>query len=88
MATKRIRQVWMYLSAPEKKGEPEKVAAVALSGTDPANPDLTTINEPLIATDQAKLALMRPVAESLAKRLGRKLTLARFTCRDDIEEVG
>jgi hypothetical protein len=42
---------------------------------------------PLVAADQARLDDLRPIARQLASAYGMKITVARFTRREDIETI-
>lgn len=42
---------------------------------------------PMVAADQARLDQLRPVAESMARQLGKPIELVRFTVREQVEVI-
>lgn len=43
---------------------------------------------PMIAADKTRLDQLRPVAESISRDMGVKITLVRFSQRTDLEVIG
>jgi hypothetical protein len=42
---------------------------------------------PLIAGDKVRLDILREAAKNIARQTGVKITLARFTVREDLEVI-
>ena len=42
---------------------------------------------PMIASDRVRIDDLRPTAEQIAREMGRKVTLARFEVRTDVEVI-
>jgi hypothetical protein len=43
---------------------------------------------PLVGADMKRVALLRPIAEDIAKKTGKKIKLIHFTNREELEEIG
>ena len=42
---------------------------------------------PMVAADQARIDSLRPMAEALAEGSGRRIVVARFSVRTDVEVI-
>jgi hypothetical protein len=70
----RIDHVWLFLSVDEFG---EGVVAAAIGG----------VMMPLIASDEARLESLMPLAEDIAKEHNRKIRLVKFTTRTIVKEI-
>lgn len=73
----RIQSVYLFVSVDREDGN-EGVCAVEISGT----------LMPLIAADEQRLAILRPVAAEIARISGMEIRLIRLTERADLETFG
>lgn len=51
----------------------------------PAITGPTGVPMPMVGADMARVDLLRPIAEDVAKRMGLKVTLCRFEVRTELE---
>lgn len=42
---------------------------------------------PMIGADEARIKSLRPLAEELARSMGKKITLCRFSVREELEVI-
>ena len=73
-----IGKIWAYLSKDEYGNE--GVCAMACG---PFGASMV----PLIAADQARLSVMTPIAERLARESGKTIVLVEFTTRVDVRQI-
>lgn len=69
-----ITEVFMFIA---QEGEGEGIPAVQLGD----------VLMPLLGADRARVDSLRRLAQQVADREGRPLTLARFTVREDLETL-
>lgn len=74
---RRIDQLWAFVSV-DPNDSTEGVCAFR-------QPDGTML--PLVAADEARLVLLRPIAQNIARLSGMKLKLIRLTTREDLEDI-
>ena len=72
----RINKIWAFLSVDDDGNEGVIAAPI---------PGFASV--PLIAADEARLASLTPLAETLAKLTGRKIVLVEFATRTDVREI-
>jgi hypothetical protein len=75
--TIRIDTIWAFVSV-DPEDNTEGVIAGPLMGPGSI--------VPFIAADEARLASLRPLAQKLAKQLGRPVRLLKFSVREVIED--
>lgn len=68
----RIDRIWAFLSIDEGG---EGVCAAPLGG----------MTVPLIAADKRRLASLKPIAQTIARKFKKPVRLAKFTAREDVE---
>ena len=71
----RIEHLWAFLSI-DKDGD-EAVCAAKMGDT----------WMPLVAADEKRLDQLRPIAEQVARQIGRPIHLVKFTVRKEIEVI-
>lgn len=48
----------------------------------------TALIMPLIAADERRLELLKPIAQELARHTKKKIKLVKFSVREDLETIG
>lgn len=71
----RITELWAWLAIDDD--DDEGVMGASLAG----------VMFPLVGADEARIESLRPYAETTAVALGRRIVLARFTARVDVEVI-
>ena len=77
----RIEEMYAYIvedSGPDDEG---------ILGIQTISREEAPIGLPLVASDMASVNLLRPLAEGLGRRLGKKVTLVHFSNRQYLETI-
>ena len=71
----RIDEMYAYVIMDDD--DTEGIPAFQLTGS--------AIPMPMVGADMARVESLNPIAQSMAQQLGKKVTLVRFTTREEIE---
>ncbi len=72
----RIEEMYAFV-AEDTGPDDEGVVAMSVGG----------VMMPMVGADMARVESLRPIAENISKRTGKKVKLLRFTQREDLGDV-
>ena len=78
----RIEEMYAFIA--EDKG-PQDEGVIAIQSL--AGDDGQTLWLPLVGADMSRVNSLRPIAQGIGRKIGKKVTLAHFSNRQDIEVI-